>query len=77
MSLKRTKLLITLGCTLATVACGGSPRRATSTGDSLTELQRDSMLAKSRIPGASGVGAALRAADTTSAGIRAADSINP
>jgi hypothetical protein len=45
--------------------------------DSLTERQRDSILAKSRIPGASGVGSAMRAADSASARIRATDSVSP
>jgi hypothetical protein len=58
--------------------CGGSQSRASGgTQDSLTERQRDSMLAKSKIPGASGVGKAMRVADSTSAGIRAADSVAP
>lgn len=59
-------------------ACGGGQSRASgAAGDSLTERQRDSMLAKSKIPGASGVGKAMRVADSTSAGIRAADSVAP
>lgn len=62
---------------LLTACGGGQPRQSTAAGDTLTERQRDSMLAKSRIPGASGVGAALRAADSTSARIRATDSISP
>ena len=59
-------------------ACGsGQSRSSSAAGDSLTERQRDSMLAKSKIPGASGVGKAMRVADSTSAGIRAADSVAP
>jgi hypothetical protein len=57
---------------------GGQPRAArTPAGDSLTERQRDSILARSRIPGASAVGRAMGAADSTTARIRAADSITP
>jgi hypothetical protein len=59
---------------VALAACGGgskAPRVGTT--DSLTERQRDSILAQSRIPGAGGVGAAMRVADSTSAGIRRAD----
>jgi hypothetical protein len=55
-------------------ACGGKPDKS-SAADSLSERQRDSMLAGSRIPGARGVGAAMRYADTTSAHIRAVDSV--
>ncbi|HYK82046.1 MAG TPA: hypothetical protein VEU55_02795 [Gemmatimonadales bacterium] len=59
-------------------ACGTQSGRSTATaGDSLTERQRDSMLSTSGIPGARGVGAAMRVADSTSAGIRAADSVPP
>jgi hypothetical protein len=57
--------------------CSGSKsasQNATS-GDTLTERQRDSVLAKSRIPGASGVGRAMSAADSTSARVRATDSV--
>lgn len=53
---------------------GGKPKTAAAT-DSLTERQRDSVLAKSRIPGASGVGRAMSAADSTSARVRASDSV--
>jgi hypothetical protein len=59
-------------------ACGGKPAKSSATpGDSLTERQRDSILAASRIPGARGVGAAMRYADSTSAHIRATDSVTP
>ncbi len=59
-------------------ACGGKPEKSSAApGDSLTERQRDSILAASRIPGARGVGAAMRAADSTSARIRASDSVSP
>ncbi|HEY6109567.1 MAG TPA: hypothetical protein VIV56_11775 [Gemmatimonadales bacterium] len=64
---------------LLVVACGGgnggSPRHAG--GDTLTERQRDSMLSTSKIPGASGVGKAMNAADSASARVRAADTIGP
>jgi hypothetical protein len=59
-------------------ACGSGQKPASAApGDTLTERQRDSMLAGSRIPGARGVGAAMRAADSTSAGVRATDTISP
>ncbi|HEX4601322.1 MAG TPA: hypothetical protein VH116_08005 [Gemmatimonadales bacterium] len=67
-------LLLVLGLT----ACPKSDSGGSSSGpgDSLTERQRDSMLAQSRIPGARGVGAAMRAADSTNARMRA-DSVGP
>jgi hypothetical protein len=65
--------------TLAWAGCGGSQPKSASSGsaDTMTELQRDSMLSRSKIPGARGVGAAMRAADATSGGIHAADSAAP
>jgi hypothetical protein len=70
---------IALGVALTASACGSgrSGKAGTAAVDTLTERQRDSILARSRIPGASGVGAALRAADSTNARIRAADSVTP
>ena len=67
---------LTLGV-LAAAACGGQTGKSSAAGgqDTLTERQRDSVLAKSRIPGASGVGRAMSAADSTSARVRASDSV--
>jgi hypothetical protein len=62
---------------LLVTACGKPEKSSAAAGDSLTERQRDSMLAGSRIPGARGVGAAMRYADSTSAHIRATDSVTP
>jgi hypothetical protein len=74
--------VVPLLLTLAVAACGSSESRSSSSGgassaDTMTELQRDSMLSKSRIPGAGGVGAAMRAADATSGRIHATDSVSP
>ena len=56
------------------VACsGGEPPRQAVNRDTLTQRQKDSILAQSRIPGASGVGRAMTAADSASARVRAAD----
>jgi hypothetical protein len=61
------------------LGCGGGQSRTSGAGgrDTLTERQRDSMLAQSGIPGATGVGKAMRVADSMSARIRAADSVSP
>ncbi len=62
---------------LAACSGGGDSGRArTSSRDTLTERQRDSMLAKSRIPGARGVGRAMSASDSINARVRAADSVS-
>ncbi len=58
-------------------ACGAQSGGSASGRDTLTERQRDSILAQSRIPGAAGVGRAMKAADSTSARIRATDSVAP
>lgn len=63
-------LVVCAGCS------GAKTKESAAEGDSLTERQRDSILAQSRIPGASGVGAALRAADSTNARIHATDSVS-
>ena len=63
---------------LLTFACGGggsSDSRTAVNRDTLTERQRDSILAKSRIPGASGVGRAMTAADSMSARVRTSDTV--
>jgi hypothetical protein len=73
--------ILSLLLTLAWAGCGGSQSQSktasSASSDTLTELQRDSILSTSTIPGARGVGAAMRAADATSGGIRAADSVSP
>ena len=57
-------------------ACGDdSPNKQAVNRDTLTQRQKDSILAKSSIPGAGAVGRAMRAADSTSAGVRRADSV--
>jgi len=71
----RTRSL-TIALALCVGCSGGKPAKSAA-GDSLTERQRDSILARSRIPGASGVGSAMRAADSASARIRATDSVSP
>lgn len=63
-------LLLLLGCG---GRGSGTTRRPGS--DTLSERQRDSALAKSSIPGASAVGKAMTAADSMSARVQAADSI--
>lgn len=62
---------------VASGGCGGSTGKPAASGDSLTERQRDSILARSRIPGASAVGRAMNAADSTTARVRATDSVAP
>jgi hypothetical protein len=69
-----------LGLTLlvwTVAACGGSDAGSQQAvnRDTLTQRQKDSILARSSIPGASNVGRAMRAADSTSAGARRADSV--
>ena len=58
-------------------ACGGGKSGGSAARDTLTERQKDSILAQSKIPGAIGVGRAMKAADSTSARIRATDSVAP
>jgi hypothetical protein len=61
-------------CCLA--ACGGSDKSSqTVNRDTLTERQKDSILAGSTIPGARGVGRAMRVADSMSARIHQTDTV--
>lgn len=74
-------MTLRLACvaTLLALACdgGSGARDAAVSRDTLTQRQRDSILAQSSIPGAAGVGAAMRAADSTSARIQVTDTIAP
>lgn len=60
------------------VACGGGGQSNANkvNRDTLTERQSDSILAKSSIPGASAVGKAMNAADSTSTRVTASDSVH-
>jgi hypothetical protein len=59
------------------LACGGSDAGSQQTvnRDSLTQRQKDSILAQSKIPGARAVGRAMNAADSTSARIQQANAV--
>jgi len=57
------------------IECGSDQSSQTVDRDTLTQRQKDSILANSRIPNARAVGRAMKAADSTSAGIRRADSV--
>jgi hypothetical protein len=67
MSLRAVLLLI-----LAAAACGGGK---TTDARKMTERQRDSALSESGLPGAKGIGRALRAQDSGAAHQRLIDSI--
>lgn len=69
----KTSLWVIPICFLA--ACGGSDNARRAAADSLTERQKDSILAGSTIPGAGAVGKAMRAADSTSARVRQSDTV--
>lgn len=60
---------------LAIAACSSEQSGQTVNRDTLTQRQKDSILANSRIPGASGVGRAMRAADSASSRALRADTV--
>lgn len=68
-------LLVVSLCSVS--ACGGSTDKSAHTvnRDTLTQRQKDSILANSKIPGARAVGNAMRAADSTSARVLRADTV--
>lgn len=72
MRLSIISLVLVTAC-----ASGGAKTAADSTGtrDSLTRRQKDSVIAQSAIPGASGVGKALSAQDSGASRNRVVDSI--
>jgi hypothetical protein len=57
------------------LGCGSGKSSQTVDRDTLTQRQKDSILANSRIPGARGVGSAMRASDSISARVQRSDSI--
>ena len=78
--MKARRLPILAAVALLGLACGGEAKSSAThraTSDTLSERQRDTMLSRSSIPGASAVGKAMRVADSTSAQVRATDSIGP
>jgi hypothetical protein len=73
------RIYLLIGAAVLLAACGGgdtSKKPATINRDTLNERQRDTILARSRIPGASGVGKAMRVADSTSAQVQSTDTIH-
>ncbi len=64
---------VSLALLILVTACGGSPKSTATKKDTLTERQRDSILAQSKLPNAAAIGKAMKVADSTSAHIRAAD----
>jgi hypothetical protein len=57
------------------IACGSGKSDQTVNRDTLTQRQKDSILANSKIPGARGVGSAMRAADSVGARVQRSDSL--
>ena len=57
---------------LVLAACGGADDKKASTGR--TERETDSVIANSKVPNHQAVGAAMRAADSTSREVRRGDS---
>ncbi|MGE5800983.1 MAG: hypothetical protein ACM358_01890 [Gemmatimonadota bacterium] len=70
--MKSIHLVVTIGFMLA---CGSDKSGQTVNRDTLTQRQKDSILANSKIPGARGVGSALRASDSVSARVQRSDSL--
>lgn len=70
-----TALLLATACT-GGAGTGKTPADSARKGaDTLTRRQKDSVISQSTIPGAHAVGAAMRAADSTSAHINALDTV--
>lgn len=65
--------IIALLCVVS--ACGSDDTKQTVNRDTLTQRQKDSILANSRIPNARAVGRAMKAADSASVRALRADSV--
>ena len=59
---------------LILAACSNQPQQAANNRDTMTRRQKDSVLAQSGLPGARGVGMALKTADSLKAKQAALDS---
>ena len=59
---------------LIIAACSNTPQQAANDRDTMTRRQKDSVLAQSGLPGAAGVGMALKTADSLKAKQAALDS---
>ena len=70
------RIRVVLAVVLLTTACADSETPANNR-DTMTQRQRDSVLAQSRLPGAQGVGRALSASDSVRARNAQLDSIQP
>ena len=68
------RAIVTAGLLLLGACGGGQSNTSKVNRDTLTERQKDSILARSSIPGASAVDRAMKAADSTSAGVQRGDS---
>jgi uncharacterized lipoprotein YajG len=63
--------------TLITLASCSTQQTAQNNRDTMTQRQKDSVLAQSGLPGAKGVGMAMKAADSAKARRAQQDSISP
>lgn len=70
--MKSIHLVVSLGVMMA---CGSNQSNETVNRDTLTQRQKDSILANSKIPNARAVGRAMTAADSASARALRADSV--
>lgn len=61
---------------LVIAGCSTEPKKTAINRDTMTQRQKDSVLGATRIPGASNISRAQRAADSLSAQARALDTIH-
>lgn len=73
--IRRLLACLALAAVPCLVACGPGEADGTAAADTLTRAQKDSIVSELPIPGAGGVGAALRARDAANARTEGHDTI--
>ena len=69
-----TRSIAVVAALVVIASCSTKPQQAANNRDTMTRRQKDSVLAQSGLPGAAGVGMALKTADSLKAKQAALDS---
>ena len=70
-----TRSIAVVAALVLLAGCSNKPQKTANNRDTMTQRQKDSVLAQSGIPGAGGVGMALKVSDSVKAKQAALDSL--